>query len=174
MKEDKFYKNWYIDHTIKTAMKYSVNWYFSELLEQIGHANIIEYLDKLDYGGESNLPGNSLFWYMSKLKISGVEQVEFIKNIINQNCNGISKDAQLNTKQIFPVKTENNYSIYGKTGTGQIADNRYIGWYVGFIETKTNSYSFALNIFANDVNKIPGSLRQEMVKDIFTKFHLID
>lgn len=174
MKEDKFFKNWYIDHTIKTAIEYSVNWYFSELVKQIGHANMIEYLNKLNYGGEINAPGNNLFWYMSQLKISGVEQVEFIKDILNQNCKGISKDAQGITKQIFPVKAEGNYSLYGKTGTGQITDERYIGWYVGFLETKRNSYAFALNISINDLNEFPGKKRQEMVEDIFTKLGLID
>ena len=174
MKEDKFFKNWYIDHTIKTAMEYSVNWYFSELIEQVGHTNMMKYLNKLNYGSEINAPGNNLFWYMSQLKISGIEQVEFIKDILNQNCEGISKDAQSITKQIFPVKTERTYSLYGKTGKGQIADERYIGWYVGFLETGNNTYAYALNVFTDDWDEIPGDKRQELAQDIFTKLGLID
>jgi bla regulator protein BlaR1 len=174
MKENNFYKHWYKDHTLKTALDYSVNWYFLDLGEQIGSKNMAVYMTKLAYGNQKVTESKEQAWYNGQLKISAIEQVELIKNIINQNCNGISKDAQLITKKIFPVKTENNYSIYGKTGTGQLADNRYIGWYVGFIETKTNSYSFALNIFSNDINEIPGRLRQEMVKDIFAKSGLID
>jgi beta-lactamase class D len=70
--------------------------------------------------------------------------------------------------------TGSNYSIYGKTGTGQITDKSFIGWYVGFLETKTNSYAYALNIFTGAANEIPGDKRQEIVKDIFADIGLID
>jgi beta-lactamase class D len=160
--------------TIKTALEFSVNWYFNELGEQIGNKNMANYMEKLAYGNQKVSNGGEQAWYNGQLKISAIEQVAFIKNILNQNCNGISKDAQRITKQIFPVKTESNYSMYGKPGTGQIDNNKYIGWYIGFIETKTNSYAFALNIFANDVNEIPVDKRQELVKDIFTKLGLLD
>ena len=174
MKENNFFKHWYKDHTIKTALEYSVNWYFKELGERIGNKNMIEYLNKLDYGNKNITPGNDAFWYNGQLKISAIEQVVFIKNIFNQNCKGISKDAQRIAKQLFPGEVENNYSLYGKTGTGEVADNRFIGWYVGYLETKENKYAYALNIITDDANKIPGDMRHEMVKNIFTDLGLLE
>jgi beta-lactamase class D len=174
MKENNFFKHWYNDHTIKTALKYSVNWYFNELGEQIGNDNMADYMKKLAYGNQIVSTGPEQAWYNGQLKISPNEQVEFIKNILSLECKGISKHAQRITKKIFPGEIESNYSLYGKTGTGQIADNKYIGWYVGYLESKENTFVYALNIFTDDVNKIPGDKRQEIVKNIFADLGLID
>lgn len=174
MKEHAFFKNWYRDHNIKSALNYSVNWYFKELDTQIGNNNMIDYLEKLDYGNQIVSSGNEPSWFNGQLKISATEQVEFIKNILKQECKDISKEAQVQTKEAIPSVIESNYSLYGKTGTGEIAENRFIGWYVGLLETKTNSYAYALNIFGDDVNEIPGDKRQEIVKDIFADLGLID
>ncbi len=174
MKKDAFFKNWFRDHNLKSALNYSVNWYFKELGTRIGNNNIIEYLNKLNYGNKNVVPGNGAFWYNGQLKISSLEQVGFIKDILNKDCKGVSKEAQVLTKKIFPHKGKGNYSIYGKTGTGEIAGGYYIGWYVGFLETNDNSYAFALNIFADDVNDISGKRRMDMVQDIFIDLGLVE
>ncbi len=174
MKENNFYKNWYRDHTIKSALKYSVNWFFIELGDQIGNKNMADYMEKLAYGNKRVSDGKEQAWYNGQLKISAKEQVEFVKGILCQDLKDISKQAQRITREVFPSELESNYTLFGKTGTGDVGDNKYIGWYVGFIETKSNTYVFALNIFSNDINKIPGSMRQEMVKDFFTRLDLID
>ena len=174
MKEKDFFAHWYDDHTLKTALKYSVNWYFNELGEQIGNENMADYMEKLSYGNQVVSTGAEQAWYNGQLKISAIEQVEFIKNILNQNCKGISKDAQHITKQLFPGEKENNYSLYGKTGTGEIGDERSINWNIGYLETKGNIYAYALNLFEDDANTIPWKQRMGMVKKIFADLGLID
>ncbi len=173
MKNDNFFKHWFDDHTIKTALKYSVNWFYTELGEQIGTDNIVDYMKRLNYGNQAVSTGEKQAWYIGKLKISPNEQVDFIKNILNKNCTGISKDAQRIIKQIFPCEVEDGYTLYGKTGTGDISEDRMVGWYIGYLETNDNTYAYALEVFANDMNAISMDKRQEMVKDIFVNLGLI-
>ena len=174
MKENTFFKNWYREHNIKSALYYSVNWYFKELGVRIGNDNMKNYLDKLDYGNKKITTDTDPSWYTGQLKISATEQVEFLKNILKQESKDLSVEAQVLTKKAIPCAIESNYSIYGKTGTGKVAYNRFIGWYVGYLETKGNSYAFALNIFADSMDEIPGKMRQELVKDIFTDLGYLD
>jgi bla regulator protein BlaR1 len=173
MKENNFFKNWYHEHDLKSALNHSVNWYFKELGTQIGNNRMIEYVNKLDYGDKNITPGNNAFWFNGQLKISANEQIAFIQKLLNNELNGISKQAQQVTKQLFPGEIETAYSLYGKTGTGQITDNKHIGWYVGFLETKNNSYVYALNISSENVNEISWKIRQDIVTDIFARLGII-
>ncbi len=174
MKDDIFFKNWYRENNLKSALYYSVNWYYKELGAQIGNNNMIKYLNKLNYGNKFITSGNNAFWFNGQLKISALEQVEFLKNILNQDCNNISEEAQILTKKIIPGEKGSNYSIYGKTGTGEITDKSYIGWYVGYLETKDNSYTYALNIFSDDIKDVPRKKRLDIVKTIFSDLGVID
>ena len=36
--------------------------------------------------------------------------------------------------------------LYGKTGTGSDGNRNINGWFIGFLETKTNVFCFAANI----------------------------
>ena len=174
MKKNNFFKHWFNDHTLKTALQYSVNWYFIELGEQIGNDNMADYMEKLAYGNQIVSSGTEQAWYNGQLKISALEQVEFIKNILNQNYKGISKDAQRIIAQLFPEELENNYALYSKTGTGEIGNDRSVYWDIGYLKTKENNYAFALNIFENNANNVPWKKRMEMVQKIFADLGLIE
>ncbi len=49
------------------------------------------------------------------------------------------------------VKDSLNYIIRAKSGWG-IQDNKDVGWYVGYLESKGNVYYFANCIQTNDFN----------------------
>ena len=46
------------------------------------------------------------------------------------------------------------YTLSGKTGGGSIAEGRYIGWFVGYLETDGNVYFFATNIEGSNFSEI--------------------
>ncbi len=49
-------------------------------------------------------------------------------------------------KNIMLVEDTGQYKIYAKTGGGQAANGRTVGWYVGFVENNSGTYYFALNM----------------------------
>ena len=93
------FEAWNADQTLQSAMNSSVNWYFESVDEQLGAANISNYIKEIGYGNE-NISGDfSTYWMESSLKISPIEQVELLTRLQNnslgfapENINAV-KDA---------------------------------------------------------------------------------
>ena len=93
------FEAWNADQTLQSAMNSSVNWYFESVDEQLGAADISNYIQEIGYGNE-NISGDlSTYWMESSLKISPIEQVELLTKLQNnsfgfspENINAV-KDA---------------------------------------------------------------------------------
>src|SRR5262249_42884661 len=53
---------WQRDHTLTSAMRYSVVWYFQKIAEKLGMAREREYLKRFDYGNQDPSSGLTTFW----------------------------------------------------------------------------------------------------------------
>src|SRR5262245_1865034 len=73
------FSHWGQDHTLRTAIKYSVVWYYRELATRVGSARMKDNLEKLRYGNRDISGGIDRFWLNSSLRISPDEEVEFLK-----------------------------------------------------------------------------------------------
>ena len=71
-------------------------------------------------------------------------------------------------------ESNKDYKLYGKTGSGDCWDNKVIGWYVGFVETKLGNYAFALNIIVNEFKDLQPNLRVDLTKTILKELEVID
>jgi beta-lactamase class D len=69
---------WRRDHTLASAMRYSVVWYFQRVAAMLGPAREREYLAKLDYGNQDASSGLTTFWLGGSLRISPDEQEAFL------------------------------------------------------------------------------------------------
>lgn len=167
------FKFWMQDHTMKTAIKISVVWYYQELARRIGEDNMKTLLEKINYGNNDISSGIDNFWLCGSLKISAKEQVEFIKRLHNAKIEGFTKHPQEQVKKIMPSEITESYKLYAKTGGGDCWDNKIIGWYVGFVETKSGAYIFALNLFANEFKDI-WIKRKSLTKEILQTLKIID
>ena len=77
------FEAWNADQTLQSAMNSSVNWYFESVDEQLGAADISNYIQEIGYGNE-NISGDfSTYWMESSLKISPIEQVELLTKLQN-------------------------------------------------------------------------------------------
>ena len=85
------------------------------------------------------------FWLNSSLKISADEQVEFLKALYREEL-PVSKRTYAVFKNIFVHEEGAGYKLSGKTGSGPIAEGRFLGWFVGYLETEDNAYVFATQI----------------------------
>lgn len=136
---------WWQDQTLRTAFKRSVVWYYRELALKVGEKRMKEYLGKLRYGnGDASGPLNG-FWLNSSLKVSADEQVDFLKRLYKEEL-PVSKRSIKLTKEIMTLEETPDYKLSGKTGGGPLGENRYLGWFVGYVETKDNTYFFATEI----------------------------
>lgn len=166
-------KNWRQDQTMRRAIKNSVVWYYQELARRIGNANMTKYLRQIDYGNNDISSGIDNFWLCGSLKISAEEQVEFLKKLYNNQLMGFSIRTQEIVKGIILNESTDYYRLYGKTGSGDCWNDKVIGWYVGFLETESNTYIFAMNVFVNDFSDLGKNMRIEMTKNIFKGLNII-
>jgi beta-lactamase class D len=136
---------WWQDQTLRTAFRRSVVWYYRELALKVGERRMKEYVDRLDYGNEDVSGPLNGFWLNSSLKISADEQVEFLKRLYRGEL-PVSKRSMDTVREIMTLEETPEYKLRGKTGGGPLADDRYLGWFVGYLETKDNTYFFATEI----------------------------
>jgi beta-lactamase class D len=136
---------WWRDHTLRSAFRNSVVWYYRELASRVGEQRMREFVNKFRYGNQDISGGVDRFWLGSSLKISADEQVEFLKALYREEL-PVSKRTYTVFKNIFVNEEGAGYKLSGKTGSGPFAEGRFLGWFVGYLETKDNTYVFATQI----------------------------
>lgn len=137
--------HWGKDQTLRSALKYSVLWYYRELALRVGEQQMRKYVTAFDYGNEDTSGRVDNFWLNNVLKISADEQVEFLKAFYTGRL-PVSKRSTEIVKDILVLEKTPTYQLSAKTGGGPIDEGIYIGWFVGYLESNGNVYFFATNI----------------------------
>lgn len=88
-----YFDSWKRNHTLSSAMRDSVLWYFRELAKRLGLSREQEYLNRLDYGNADLSSGLTSFWVGGSLLISPEEQERFLVRLY-QNSLPVSREAQ--------------------------------------------------------------------------------
>lgn len=139
--------SWNKDQDLHSAFKNSCVWYYQEVAKRIGGKRMKYWLNKSRYGNSDTSGGIDMFWLSGGLRISAAQQLDFLKKL-QANELPFSKRSLDIVKKIMIVKDTNSCTIRAKTGWG-FQDNQDIGWYVGYIETKTNTFFFVNCIQSN-------------------------
>jgi beta-lactamase class D len=143
---------WMRDHTLETAMRYSVVWYFQRVATLLGPQREREYLAKLDYGNQDTSSGLTTFWLEQSLKISPDEQERFMRRLY-EDALPVSKDAMRTVREIliqppglvvnaagehpFASPWPEGAVVSAKTGRG---DN--VEWLVGHVKRGDRAWVF--------------------------------
>jgi beta-lactamase class D len=137
-------ETWNQDQTLATAVKYSAVWYFQEVAGRIGEERMRDFLAKIGYGNQDISGGLKRFWLGSSLTISADEQVEFLAKLVRREL----PFAQRNMDIVVKILKQDDVpgEFYGKTGSGRLADDTHIGWFVGFVEKDGSRRVFALSL----------------------------
>ncbi|HZS05579.1 MAG TPA: class D beta-lactamase [Blastocatellia bacterium] len=161
------FRHWGQDHTLRSAIRYSVVWYYKELATRVGEERMKKYVADLRYGNQDTSGGITRFWLNSSLRISPDEQVEFLKALYQEKL-PVSKRSLGIVKDIITLEKTADYKLSGKTGGGP-RGNKSLGWFVGYLETKDNVYFFATNIEGADYLAIRDkriSLTKQILADL--------
>lgn len=140
---------WNHDHTLASATKESVVWYFRELASDIGAARMQNYLQAIDYGNQDISGGLTQFWLGSSLQISAREQVRFLTRLERGEL-PFSPDTRSIVYKNITVAEKNGVTLMGKTGS-RLQDGHWtLGWFVGLVKKPGETYAFATNIEGAD------------------------
>ena len=163
--------HWAQDHTLRSAFKYSVVWYYRELALRVGQQRMKQYISKFNYGNQAVTGRIDNFWLDGSLKISANEQLEFLKAFYTGQL-PVSRRTTETVKDILELEKTPAYKISGKTGGGSISEGVFIGWFVGYIETKDNVYFFVTNIEGANFAEIREK-RVELTKQILARLGVL-
>jgi beta-lactamase class D len=127
--------------TLKYAFQHSIVPYYQELARKIGDKDMSAYLKRFHYGNEQASPELTTFWLKGDLRISALQQIEFLYKIEKQKL-GLRPETHQTLMEIFELRRNHPFDIYGKTGWGY-QEGKDIGWFVGFAEWGKSRYLFA-------------------------------
>lgn len=143
------FTQWNKNQNLYTAINYSVNWYFNEIDKLTGDEKIKNYFDMIEYGNKDLSSDINNYWLETySLKISPFEQTCVLKNLFTNKFNFSKDNIDIIKKSIFIY--EDNYKLYGKTGSGNVNGNNTSGQFIGFAQTKSNTYFFCCYLYNND------------------------
>jgi beta-lactamase class D len=128
----KMRRAWERDHTLDSGMRESVVWMFQEIARRTGKARMKEGVHRLEYGNEDIGGGIDLFWLQGNLRISAMEQVDFLRRLREGRLDTEARSARL-VRNALAMERTADYTLYAKTGsTGGTRDA--VAWWIGWIE----------------------------------------
>lgn len=151
------YKSWDADWKKKPTdptswLNDSVVWYSRELVQKMGRRKLQNFVDSFEYGNR-NLSGTINFketlpeavWVDSSLRISPVEQVDFLRKLVNRQL-PLKPETYDKAFAVIPTYPgPEGWTVHGKTGSGsQETPTHYqYGWFVGWAEKGDRKVVFA-------------------------------
>lgn len=138
---------WNQDHTMASAIKHSVVWYYQELAARIGAKQMQHYLDTMPYGNRDISGGITRFWLHTSLEISAQDQVELLRRLYQNDLPFSPRNMDI-VRRIIIQSDQNGVKFSGKTGSAFVNGQFTVGWFVGAVEKDSRRYFFAVNIEA--------------------------
>jgi beta-lactamase class D len=154
------FASWQRDHTLDTAMKSSVVWFFQRLARAIGRDRELAHLRAFEYGSRSFTREVDMFWLNGDLTISPREQVAFLKRMFSyqlpidrRHVDAVKQAMTMPPGKLlnaagshaFPLAWPDVRAARLKTGNGTVAGER-ASWLIGEIEAGGRAYVFASRV----------------------------
>ena len=133
------FPEWNRDHTLRSAMRYSVVPVFQQIATRIGEERMHKFVDAFHYGNR-DIGGAPLdqFWLEGNLRITPLQQLEFLARFYDGKLVGVSDRSIQLVRDIIPTEQSDGATIHAKTGTigtdgpqGKVAST---GWLVGYVD----------------------------------------
>jgi beta-lactamase class D len=152
---------WQRDHTLATALRFSVVWYFQEMARRLGPEREKKYLAQFEYGNGDASGGLTTFWLGSTLAISPDEQERFLVKLFTGRLQVGSRAAETVTRllkqpdgRVVNATGEHDFGspwpagtvVSAKTGAGPTGDGRAVRWIVGHVSRGSRAWVFVSNV----------------------------
>lgn len=137
-------------------LKYSVVWFSQQITHSLGEQRLQRYANSFGYGNAdfSGDPGkdNGLerAWISSSLKISPLEQVAFLKKLVNRELPVTPHALDLTLSVVEKTALPGGWEVQGKTGMayprqadGAFDEAHPYGWFVGWAGNGERKLVFA-------------------------------
>lgn len=156
---------WNRDHTVLSAMKPSVLWFFQRMAPKIGAARAHEWLQRFAYGNADTSGDITRYWVNGTLRVSPDEQLAFLQKFYDGTL-PVSKtniDQLKGAMEQAPGTVENargvekldatwrkGISLNAKTGATTIESGLSVSWLVGQLMVDSRKIVFASAMWKNE------------------------
>lgn len=144
-------KNWNCDTNLDEALLFKTDWYFQNVSDLIRFKNYQFFLNKLDISNLNYNRKEKYYWHFGGLTSTPLQQINFLRKLKNQEL----LFQQQNQKYVFDallMLSNKKFSIHGYE-TYNVYKGERVDWWIGVLQTKTNTYFFSTRIF-EDINKL--------------------
>jgi beta-lactamase class D len=155
---------WERDHSLDSAMKASVVWFFQRTAALIGRDRMRDHLKRLAYADDTFEGDLTTFWLNGDLVVSPEEQFRFMRRLV-QYALPVDRHRVDAVKAAFlmPSGTITNASgvhdfrldwpepvvVRAKTGNTTVGEER-VSWLVGHLEVQNRQYVFVSRVRATE------------------------
>jgi beta-lactamase class D len=159
------FEAWRRDHTLSSAMRFSVVWWFQRVAERLGATREREYLRRFGYGNADSSSGLTTFWLGGSLTISPEEQAQFLIRLFGNKL-PVSQHAVRTVREVLVqpagvvVNATGEHPFVGawpdgtvlsaKTGSGRDRSGSTVRWLVGHVSRGARSWVFVSCVIGDD------------------------
>lgn len=149
-------------------LRYSVVWYSQQVTHALGTARLHAYAEKFAYGNadfsgdEGRANGLDRAWISSSLLISPLEQVGFLRRLVNRTLPIGQRAMDMTLAVVEQARLPGDWHVNGKTGMAyprradySFDEDHPWGWFVGWARHEGRTYVFARLI--QDDARTPGT-----------------
>lgn len=150
--QDWWPRAWLEPHSIRSGLQASTVWLYQSFAREIGDLRMLDWLHRFEYGNASIEGGIDSFWLSGGLRISGFEQVDFLRRFHDGALPGTTayRDA---VRDLLVLDEGEGWTLSGKTGwAGFGEDGPGVGWLVGYVE-----HEGGVHFFATRIDVLPGT-----------------
>lgn len=164
----------YKDISVKEAFEVSAGWAFIEIAKKINRVQYEYYLRLSGYGNLDLSEKGDDFWNFGAMKISPENQINFLRQVHEHKTPFSDRNLAI-LKRVMITEQTDDYILRSKTGWTRM-NGQDIGWWVGYVESKDNTYFFATRIVKplKEVNKNFLNYRKEITKSILRAMRAIE
>jgi beta-lactamase class D len=156
---------WDRDHTVLSAMKPSVVWFFQRIAPRVGAERMRGWLERLHYGNADTRGDVTMYWLNGVLRISPDEQVAFLRRFYTSTL-PVSPAHQKSVRDALdqqPGTVQNSLGVHdldgrwtpdvrlnAKTGASTIANGDSVSWLAGALSVGGRDHVFASAVWGRD------------------------
>lgn len=148
---------WDRDHSLDSAIKSSVVWFFQRTAAAIGRERMSAWLKKLDYARDGYEGEQTTFWLNGDLEVTPLEQVRFLTRLVRRELPVAPRSAaaleaafrmpegkiqNAAGEHAFPLEAPEPVVLRAKTGNTSVRGEN-LSWLVGAVETAGRTWVFA-------------------------------
>jgi beta-lactamase class D len=159
-------ENWNQDLKFRDAFRVSCVPCYQAIARKVGEAGEREWVEKLGYGNRNIMGGVDGFWLWGELRISPVEQIDFLRRFDGNRLPISDRTADI-VRDMMALDVTETYVLRGKTGAARPPEEAMMAyWFVGWLELGERRVFFATLLDGHAADVEPLAVRRRVTERV--------